>query len=55
MALKCTYDPRVMAGLPLGMFHCPDCGSMVLAGMAHPDYSEGADEDNLSQRTESKK
>jgi hypothetical protein len=21
------------------MFHCPECGEMVIAGMAHPDYS----------------
>lgn len=34
----CTYDPRVMAGEPIGMFHCPECGEMVLAGVAHPDY-----------------
>lgn len=21
------------------MYHCPECGEMVLAGMEHPDYS----------------
>ncbi len=26
-------------GAPIGMFHCPLCGEMVLAGMPHPDYS----------------
>jgi hypothetical protein len=23
----------------MGMYHCPECGEMVLAGVAHPDYS----------------
>lgn len=36
--MKCLYDPREAAGAPLGMFHCPECGEMVLAGVAHPDY-----------------
>lgn len=35
----CTYDPRPLMGEPLGMFHCPECGEMVIAGMQHPDYS----------------
>ena len=37
---KCGHDPREMAGQPIGMFHCPECGEMVIAGMPHPDYSE---------------
>lgn len=36
---KCAYDPKEMAGEPVGMFHCPECGEMVIAGMEHPDYS----------------
>lgn len=32
----CDYDPTGLAGQPIGMFHCPDCGCMVLAGVAHP-------------------
>lgn len=36
--LECTYDPTVMVGKPIGMFHCPECGEMVVAGMPHPDY-----------------
>jgi hypothetical protein len=35
----CPFDPEPLIGLPLGMFHCEYCGEMVLAGMAHPDYS----------------
>lgn len=34
---KCTFDPTPLRGLPLGMFHCPECGGMILAGMEHPD------------------
>lgn len=39
MSQKCSYDPSTLIDVPLGMFHCPECGEMVLAGMAHPDYS----------------
>lgn len=39
MSQKCPYDPSMLIGVPLGMFHCPECGEMVVAGMAHPDYS----------------
>lgn len=39
MSQKCSYDPSPLIDVPLGMFHCPECGEMVIAGMAHPDYS----------------
>lgn len=32
----CPYEPEQMLGQPIGMFHCPVCGEMVLAGMSHP-------------------
>lgn len=35
---KCLFDPKTYVGQPIGMFHCPECGDMVLAGMDHPDY-----------------
>ena len=35
---QCPHDPRETTG-PVGMYHCPECGEMVLAGMEHPDYS----------------
>jgi hypothetical protein len=31
----CAEKPESMSG-PIGMYHCPDCGSMVMAGMEHP-------------------
>ena len=36
--VPCTHDPRETLG-PIGMYHCPECGEMVIAGMEHPDYS----------------
>lgn len=46
----CPYDPREMAGLPIGMFHCPMCGEMVIAGMEHIawwDLDEMIENDDL--------
>ena len=37
MTQKCSYDPSPLINVPLGMFHCPKCGEMIIAGMAHPD------------------
>lgn len=36
-------DPLILVAagpVPLGMYHCPYCGSMVVAGVPHPDYNE---------------
>lgn len=33
---KCPFDPKHLSGAPIGMFHCPLCGEMVIAGMDHP-------------------
>ncbi len=38
MPSKCPYDPMEMCGKPIGMYHCPLCGEMVLACVEHPDY-----------------
>ncbi len=35
---QCSHDPRETTG-PIGMYHCPECGKMVVAGMEHPNYS----------------
>ena len=34
----CSYKPELVTG-PIGMFHCPECGEMVVAGAEHPDYA----------------
>lgn len=33
----CSYNPELVTG-PIGMFHCPQCGEMVIAGYKHPNY-----------------
>lgn len=43
----CPFDPSIYVNVPLGMFHCPLCGDMIVAGLPHPpslsslDFSEG--------------
>ena len=37
VAPPCSEKPETLLGLPLGMYHCPDCGAMVMAGIPHPD------------------
>jgi hypothetical protein len=34
------WEPQQLVGAPLGQYHCGFCGEMVVAGIAHPDYSE---------------
>lgn len=31
---NCGHDPQKTQG-SIGMYHCPDCGEMQLAGLAH--------------------
>jgi hypothetical protein len=33
--MDCKYKPELLVGVPLGMFHCPECGEMVVAGLPH--------------------
>lgn len=40
--MACEFDPKPLIGVPLGMFHCPLCGDMVVAGMPHPMSLEEA-------------
>lgn len=32
----CNKRPELLAGQPIGMYHCPDCGAMLMAGIPHP-------------------
>lgn len=34
---NCTERPEKLIGQPLGQYHCPDCGAMIIAGLKHPD------------------
>jgi hypothetical protein len=33
---NCQEKPETLLGQPLGMYHCQDCGAMVVAGVPHP-------------------
>ena len=34
---NCAEKPEERIDNPsVGMYHCPDCGAMVLAGLSHP-------------------
>jgi len=37
--MKCKHDPKLTTG-PIGMYHCPECGDMVIEGFDHPDMDE---------------
>jgi hypothetical protein len=32
---NCAEDPVKLLGAPIGMYHCPECGAMLLAGNPH--------------------
>lgn len=34
------WEPQQLVGAPMGQYHCPYCGAMVMAGMPHLDYTE---------------
>lgn len=38
------WEPQQLRGVPLGQYHCPYCGAMVIAGVPHLDYQEGKDQ-----------
>lgn len=42
MGERCPWpwDPQMLAGKPIGQYHCPYCGAMVIAGIPHTDYHE---------------
>jgi len=34
------WEPQQLVGVPMGQYHCGYCGSMVCAGVPHPDYRD---------------
>lgn len=32
----CMERPEALLGVPIGQYHCPYCGAMLLAGLPHP-------------------
>lgn len=47
---KCSHDPRNTTGA-IGMYHCPECGEMVIAGFPHVDYDIEAHDDQLNRNS----
>lgn len=37
---NCKEKPELLKGQPIGQYHCPDCGGMLLAGMKHFELCE---------------
>ncbi len=37
---NCHEKPEDLLRQPIGQYHCPDCGTMVLAGLAHPELCQ---------------
>lgn len=35
---SCLENPERLAGAPIGMYHCPWCGCMQLAGTPHTPH-----------------
>lgn len=33
------WDPQQLRNAPIGQYHCPHCGAMVMAGIEHIDYA----------------
>ena len=48
--MKCSHDPKETKG-PIGMYHCPECGEMVVAGIDHPNWEkEEEDEEQMTDK-----
>lgn len=47
---QCSYDPKYVKK-SWGLFHCPECGMLVQAGLPHPklNYSFTAEENKLCE------
>ena len=50
----CSFKPETYANLPIGMFHCPECGEMVIAGMSHPGIMEDSDWEEFQKAMDKK-
>ena len=37
---NCQEKPEKLIGQPIGQYHCPDCGAMILAGLPHPELCQ---------------
>lgn len=55
MKIQCPFDPRIYKGAPIGMFHCPWCGELQLAGIGHLPNIIEIDEDEYNELIENMK
>jgi hypothetical protein len=37
------WEPQQLKGVAMGMYHCPYCGEMCIAGLRHTDFREYED------------
>ena len=47
---KCEEKPELFKGYPIGMYHCPDCGIMLIAGFEHPPLCEKCNSSILMEK-----
>ena len=42
MGERCPWpwEPQQLVNVPLGQYHCPYCGAMVIAGVPHVDWRD---------------
>ena len=52
MLKQCPYDPQIYVNQPIGMFHCPYCGEMQLAGLPHLPFQIEVDEEEYKEMIE---
>jgi hypothetical protein len=51
MGERCPWPwgPQRLVDVPMGQYHCPECGAMVLAGVPHLDYREDDGDDGVRE------
>ena len=48
----CSEHPETLVDKPIGMYHCPDCGAMLCAGVPHPHLCTECYDKVLAQDTD---
>lgn len=41
LAGECPEDPSRLKGMPIGQYHCPECGCMLMAGWEEHPHERG--------------
>lgn len=52
MGERCPWpwEPQQLIGTPIGQYHCPYCGGMVVAGQPHLDWRDFPDDFDEPER-----